>query len=198
MSAHHPSRMLMRFPRCAPLALICALMTFGIAPAHADVTDAEPGGFTSVHELLLGASRERVWQALTAEIGRWWDARHSYSGVAANFRLDARAGGCFCEALPNGGEVEHLRVVFVDTNHVLRLAGGLGPLQSMGVAGSMQFALEDDDNGTTRLTYRYAVGGYYPGGLDTVADAVDLVQLGQLQRLKRYLETGSPEAPGST
>jgi uncharacterized protein YndB with AHSA1/START domain len=178
--------------------LLCALPALVPAAGHADVTDASADGFTSVHTIVISGARERVWQALTAEIGRWWDARHSYSGVASNFSLDARAGGCFCEALPNGGGVEHLRVVFVDTQHSIRLAGGLGPLQSMGVAGSMEFALEDGDRGATRLEYRYTVGGYYPGGLDTVASAVDLVQLGQLQRLKRFVETGAPEPPGST
>jgi hypothetical protein len=68
----------------------------------------------------------------------------------------------------------------------------------MAVAGSMDFALDDAGEGSTRLSYRYAVGGYYPEGLDTLSAAVDLVQLGQLQRLKRYLETGNPEPPGST
>jgi hypothetical protein len=89
-------------------------------------------------------------------------------------------------------------VVFADPDRTLRLVGGLGPLQSMAVAGSMQYTLTDGDDGTSRLSYRYTVGGYYPGGLDSVAAAVDLVQLGQLQRLKRYLETGSPEQPDST
>jgi len=186
----------MRRPLC--IRLQCIVLACILVPAQADVLDADASGFTSAHTLTIASPRTRVWAALTAEVGRWWDARHSYSGVASNFTLDLRAGGCFCEALPNGGEVEHLRVVFVDTEHILRLAGGLGPLQSMGVAGSMQFSLEDGSEGSTRLAYRYSVGGYYPGGLDTVANAVDLVQLGQLQRLKRYLETGRPEPPGST
>ena len=179
------------------LWLILAASAFA-GQVAAEVVDADPSGFTSVHELFPAATRERVYQALTAEVGRWWDPRHSYSGSAANFTIDARPGGCFCEALPDGGGVEHMRVVFVEPNRVLRLAGGLGPLQSMAVSGSMQYTLSAGDKGTTKLSFRYAVGGYYPPGLDTVAAAVDLVQLGQLQRLKRYVETGDPESPGST
>jgi len=163
----------------------------------AEVVDSDTSGFTSVHEIAIAATRERVYQALTAEVGRWWDPRHSYSGSAANFSIDARPGGCFCETLPDGGGVEHMRVVFVEPNRILRLAGGLGPLQSMAVSGSMQFTLTAGDKGTTKLSYRYTVGGYYPQGLDTVSAAVDMVQLGQLQRLKRYVETGDPESPGT-
>jgi len=182
----------------AALSLLALLSVLQVSRVCAEVTDADTSGFTSVHEITFSGTPERVFQALTAEIGRWWDARHSYSGVAANFTLDPRPGGCFCESLPDGGGVEHLRVVYVEPNRRLRLSGGLGPLQSMAVAGSMEFVLDASGDGGTRLSYRYAVGGYYPGGLDTLSAAVDMVQLGQLQRLKRFLETGNPELPGST
>jgi uncharacterized protein YndB with AHSA1/START domain len=172
--------------------LIAFLLAVWLPPAHAVVTDVSPAGFTSTHELALDVPPERAWRALTAEIGRWWDPQHSYSGVAANFTLEPRPGGCFCERLPAGG-VEHLRVVYADAPRELRLAGGLGPLQTMAVSGAMQFTLEAGANNTTRLVYRYAVGGYLAGGLDGLAEAVDRVQLGQLQRLARYLATDSPE-----
>jgi uncharacterized protein YndB with AHSA1/START domain len=174
------------------------LIVFSTGTAGAEVTDSDAAGFTSVHELTISAPRPRVFHALTAEVAQWWDPRHSYRGAASNFTLEARAGGCFCETFPDGGGVEHLRVVFVEPNRTLRLSGGLGPLQSAAVSGSMQYTLEDRENGATQVSYRYMVGGYYPPGLDTIADAVDLVQQGQLLRLKRYLETGSPEAPDST
>ena len=177
--------------------LLIAAVTWLAGNAVAEVVDADPGGFTSAHEIVIAAPRERVYQALTAEVGHWWDPRHSYSGQAANFTIDPKPGGCFCETLPDGGGVEHMRVVFVEPNRILRLAGGLGPLQSMAVSGAMQFTLTTGEKGTTKLSYRYAVGGYYPQGLDSVAAAVDLVQLGQLQRLKRYVETGDPESPGT-
>ena len=52
------------------------------------------------------------FDALTDDVGRWWNPEHSYSGVAANFSIDARAGGCFCERLKDGS-VAHMTVVFV-------------------------------------------------------------------------------------
>lgn len=154
--------------------------------ATAEVTASEDGGFVSEHELLLAAPPERAYEALTAEVSAWWNAAHSYSGQASNFSLDARPGGCFCEALPGGG-VEHLRVVHAAPGKRLNLVGGLGPLQGMGVSGTMSFELVPAKGDQTRLRYRYVVNGYYPGGLKPLAGPVDQVQLGQLQRLQAYL-----------
>jgi hypothetical protein len=82
-------------------------------------------------------------------------------------------------------------VVFIEPDRLLRMQGGLGPLQSMAVSGSMTFTL-DEDGSATRLRYHYSVGGWAPEGLQQMAAPVDQVQLGQLLRLKRYIETGSP------
>jgi hypothetical protein len=112
---------------------------------------------------------------------------HSYSGEAANLTLDARAGGCFCEKLSDGGSVEHMRVVFAQPGALLRLQGGLGPLQGMNGAGTMDFALAEAEGARTTLRFRYTVGGYVPGGLDAIADAVDGVLAWQLKRLQEYL-----------
>ncbi|MCZ6641526.1 MAG: ATPase [Gammaproteobacteria bacterium] len=155
--------------------------------AHAEVTVVSEQGFVSEHELDIAADPERVYQTLTDEIHLWWDATHSYSGKAENFYLEARAQGCFCEKLSSGGSVRHMQVVFADPGKQLRLSGGLGPLQGMGVAGSMSFVLVSRAPGT-RLEYRYEVGGFTAGGLAALAGPVDPVQLGQLQRLKAYVE----------
>jgi len=163
-----------------------------VAQANAELTASSPSGFVSEHDITIAAPPQRVFDALTAEVGRWWNPAHSYSGQAASFTLDARAGGCFCERW-SGGSVRHMTVVFVEPGRTLRLAGGLGPLQSMAVTGSMTFTFEGD-GAATRLHYRYAVGGWTPDGLTALAQPVDQVQLGQLLRLKHYVETGSPTA----
>ncbi len=157
------------------------------ASLQAEVIAAADGGFISRHELVLEATPADTWTALTGEVARWWDPAHSYSGLAANFSLDARAGGCFCEALPDGGSVMHLQVVFAAPGRLLRLSGGLGPLQGMGVSGAMTFALEALGDRRTTLSYEYVVSGYAPDGLAGLAGPVDAVQLGQLERLAAYL-----------
>ena len=93
----------------------------------------------SEHVLDIEAPPAQVYTALTEDVGCWWDADHSYTGDAHNFSMDARAGGCFCEDFPNGGSIEHLRVLYADPGKFLRMQGGLGPLQSMPVSGVMDF-----------------------------------------------------------
>ena len=142
--------------------------------------------------LAVAASPEVVYRHLTGDIGKWWDSEHTFSGRSENLYIEDKADGCFCEKLASGGSVRHLVVVFADPGKMLRMSGALGPLQSMGVAGSMTWTLSRAGD-TTRVELTYAVGGYRPGGLGVLAPAVDRVLLEQLQRLKRYVETGTPE-----
>ncbi len=177
--------------------IVGTLLSVSVCTVNAEVTDVSDIGFTSQHTLTIAADRARVYAALTADVGRWWDSRHSFGGSAKAFSIDARPGGCFCETLPGGGVV-HMVVVYVDPGRELRMRGELGPLQTMAVTGSMQFVLEDAAGGATTLRYAYAVGGYGADGLAGISAAVDLVQLGQLQRLKRFIETGNPESIKAT
>ena len=163
---------------------------FALLPAlaTADVTDAAPNGFSCVNRAVVKAPPAQVWQAIVADVAKWWSPAHSWSGDAANFSIEARAGGCFCEALPGGGSVEHLRVVFVQPPKLLRMTGGLGPLQAMGVAGSFSFELSPQPDGGTRITLTAAVGGYRAGGLDGFAAPVDRVLGEQLARLAQFVD----------
>ena len=179
-------------------SIVSLILSLAAIPhgANAEVTSSSASGFISEHVVIIAAPRARVFQSLTDEVGRWWDPNHSYSGDAANFSIDTRPSGCFCERLKDGS-VAHMTVVAVQRNTLLRMLGGLGPLQQMAVSGSMTFSLGDADGGATRLHYTYAVGGYSPDGLDKLAVPVDQVQLGQLQRLQRYVETDNPELPAA-
>ena len=171
-----------------PYAFVIGLLTS--TSVSAEVVAAGVSGFISEHQLVLPVDADEAYQALTTDIAAWWDASHSYSGEAGSFSMDARAGGCFCESLPNGGSVMHMQVVFAAPGRLLRLSGGLGPLQAMGVSGTMDFALESaagQESASTLLRYRYVVHGLAQSGVGEMADAVDQVQAGQLQRLKAYL-----------
>lgn len=163
------------------------------ADAVGEVLATAAGGFVVAHEIRLQGSPARAFDALTDEVSAWWDARHSYSGRAASFTLEARAGGCFCERLDNGGSVEHMRVVFAAPGQRLRMIGGLGPLQAMGASGPMDFELSADGDGT-RLRFRYTVSGFTPDGLTAMAEPVNQVLGGQLARLAAYLKSGDPDA----
>lgn len=171
------------------LALILLIFT---AAVRAEVTDSAENGFTTVHELVIGATRAETWAAAVDEIGKWWSDDHTITGSAGNMYIRAQPLGCFCESLDNGGGVVHLTVTFVNPGTLLRLTGGLGPLGLMGVDGNMTWEFFDDDNGT-RVRFAYAVGGYRPGGLGAIALPVDYVVGEALQRLKAHVETGEAE-----
>jgi uncharacterized protein YndB with AHSA1/START domain len=165
-----------------------------VAPvfAFAAVDDEAPNGFTISKTVTIAASSDRVYAAIIAP-AHWWDSEHTYSHSAANLSLDPRAGGCWCETLPGGGSVQHLVVVSAIPGKLLRLRGALGPLQGMAVDGAMTFSLHASGNGT-ELTLGYAVGGYSKQGFGELATAVDSVLAEQTARLKRFVETSSPES----
>ena len=86
-----------------------------------------------------------------------------------------------------------MAIVYSDGEKALRLFGGLGPLQFTGASGHLRFDLADVAAGGTRLTLTYSVGGYAKGGLaEAWAAPVDGVLGVQTERLKRYVETGTP------
>lgn len=157
--------------------------------ARAEVADVSATGFQLVHKTTIKAPKAQVYLALL-NVGKWWNPAHSYSSNAANLSIDPRPGGCWCEALPGGG-VEHMRVVFVQVGERLRFSGGLGPLQTSGVSGAMEWSLSETD-GITTVTWTYSVGGYFKGGFAKLAPGVDAV-IGEVQgRFKSYVETGKP------
>ena len=148
-------------------------------------------GFVVRHDVVIDAPSAEVWRSLVDDVGAWWNPQHTYSGDSKNLSIDPRPGGCFCETFPAGGGAEHLRVVYLAPNEMLRMSGGLGPLQALGVAGSLSWKLTDAGS-STAVEVTYAVGGYMEGGFERLAPAVGAVIGEQLGRLKRFVETGDP------
>ena len=172
------------------LVLLVACLSVAVSGA-AEVVDSSVNGFVVRNTAQIAAHPTRVYTAAVDLLGRWWNPAHTFSNNSANLTLDAKPGGCLCERIANGGVV-HLTVVYVDAQRELRFSGGLGPLQQMGVAGAMTWKLTEAAGGT-QFEWSYTVGGYMPGGLATIAPAVDAVLADQLNRLKRFVETGRPE-----
>ena len=171
--------------------LISALWVLVAAgPANATVSDLAANGFTLKIEAHIAAPPDKVYAALIVP-ARWWDSDHTFSHDAANLHLDARAGGCWCETLPNGGSVAHLFVVYAAPGKALRLRGALGPFQALAVDGALTWSVKPGGNGTD-LTATYALGGYVKEGFGELSQAADGVLTSAVGRLQRLLETGSP------
>ncbi len=153
--------------------------------ATAEVIDADKHGFTLSNEVVVDATRAEAWVAAVDNIDQWWNADHTISGDASLLSIDARPLGCFCEN--TGGGVVHLMVTTVSQHVNLRMTGGLGPLGLMGVNGNMTWEFFDVDD-ATKIRFTYAVGGYSPDGLDSIAGGVDYVIAEALSLLKTYID----------
>jgi hypothetical protein len=179
--------------------LLAILALFLAMPAQAEIVARGDDSFVVRHVAEVTVSPDVVWKALIEPSG-WWDGQNSFSGDAANFSLEPRAGGCFCEALPGEGEkgflhprgsVEHMRVVLIEENKALRMVGALGPLQSEPVQAVLTITLKPIDGGT-RISGEYVVGGYMRFKVDQIAPAVDKVIVTQLDRLADKLGRKAP------
>jgi hypothetical protein len=160
-------------------------------PAPGEVLDVADNGFGVRNVVTVPVDPARAYVALVDGIGKWWDPAHTHSGNAANLSIDARPQGCWCEQLPDQGGVRHMTVVYAEPGRLLRLVGGLGPLQGMAVAGMMSWSFQPSGKATI-VELKYLVGGYNSGGFKDLAPAVDSVQRQQLERYRRFIETGKP------
>ncbi len=155
-------------------------------PAAAEVKSSTPAGFEVEAKATVPVSPAQAYAAL-GRIGDWWSSQHSYSGKASNMRLDPRAGGCFCENLPDSdGTIEHMRVIYAQPAQILRLQGALGPLQAEAAMGTLTWALKAVPGGT-EVTQSYVVGGYVRSGAEQMAPLVDMVLAEQMARYQSHL-----------
>lgn len=184
----------------SPLGLVA------LAPvAQAKVARADERGFIIQQLVEVPVSAAEAWERLLTP-AKWWDSAHTWSADAANLSLDAKAGGCFCELLPNPdspraaprGSVEHMRVIYVERPRVLRMSGALGPLQQDAANGTMTIQLKALGKGRTQVLLEYAVGGYLRAPADQLAPAVDAMLAAQLKGLAVSLGAKSTAAPDVT
>jgi uncharacterized protein YndB with AHSA1/START domain len=172
-------------------ALLLCVFLLAPAWAKAAVADASANGFTIKLTLNVQASPDDVYREFVRNVGDWWDSSHTFSGNSHNLTIDDKAAGCFCEKLPDGGGVRHMEVAYAAPGKQLVLQGGLGPLQSLAVTGSMTIKFSPADGGT-KLEMAYSVVGYLPAGMNTLAAPVDGVVTGLFTRLKNFAEHGDP------
>jgi uncharacterized protein YndB with AHSA1/START domain len=161
--------------------MLALVMTCLAAPSAATVKSKTPGSLVIEHRAISPLPPERVF-ANIGQVARWWNPEHSYSGKAENLSLQLRAGGCFCETLPNNGGVEHMRVSYVDPGKRVLLTGALGPLLYQAVSGVMDIQLKP--LGTrTEISLSYKAAGFADANADQLAAPVDRVLGEQIARL---------------
>lgn len=149
-------------------------------PASAEVVSSGEHGFEVRHSAIVPLPPAAAMQAF-ADVARWWDSEHTYSGAASNLSMNLQPGGCFCETLPGGGGIEHLRVTYVDPGKRAVLTGSLGPLLYEATSGVMDVRFQPVGTGS-RVTLEYKAAGFARGGAAALAPTVDRVLGGMIGR----------------
>jgi hypothetical protein len=125
------------------------------------------------------------------QVGRWWNAEHTYSGKSENLSMTLQSSGCFCERLENGGGIEHMRIAYIDPGKRIVLTGSLGPLLYEATAGVMDMKFERIAGGS-KVTMDYKVSGFAEGGAEKLAPLVDGVLADQFKRYREYARKPRP------
>jgi hypothetical protein len=167
---------------CRALPLLAALLVG--STTSAEVRSASAGGFHIHHTATVPVAPAVAYQRLL-QIGQWWSSAHTYSGDAHNLSLRVRPDGCFCERLPGGAFVVHMTIGYAKPGETLRLLGGLGPLQEMGVHGALTFSFRAANAGA-EVVVDYRAAGAESNRLDQLAPVVDRVLGEQVQRFAAF------------
>lgn len=162
------------------------LLFLMIAPgARAEVKGAAPGRFRIEQELVLPATPNEVFDAVTGDISAWWD--HSFSEHPKKLYIEARPGGGFYEIFDDAGNgAMHATVIYADRGKMLRYTGPLG-LAAFSVDMVTTYTLSPDPGGT-----KFHLTVTATGEVDeALAKGVDGVWHHFLdERLKPYITSG--------
>ncbi|GLX77061.1 ATPase [Thalassotalea insulae] len=170
------------------VTIIFSLLSLFVSmQSWAEVLGSDKHGFIIKLVQQVKTTPEKAYQQFI-HIGQWWHSDHTWFGDATKLSLTPKVGSCFCEI--NGDkQALHMTVSYVEPNKEIRLIGGLGPLQMLGVHGGMSWSFTPLDNYHTEIILHYQVSGFTEQGLDKLAPIVDKVQSLQFNRLLNKLQT---------
>lgn len=107
--------------------------------------DTGSGSFSLDYRVLLKASPERVFQALTEEVHHWWP--HTYRDNPRSIVLEPQVGGRFMELWDSQGRGVLLgQVEIFDPPTTLRVRGAIG--MNLAVDVVYTITLSEQDGGT--------------------------------------------------
>src|SRR5579863_7165429 len=103
----------------ATLFAIAFLFVLASSNTRGDTKDLKTGAFQVQQELMLPASPEAVYDAVTGDISGWWD--HSFSAHPKKLYIEAKPGGGFYEIFNDSGDgALHATVIYAERGKRLR------------------------------------------------------------------------------
>lgn len=155
-------------------------------PAAAEVRSTGADRFEIEHRFDSALAPDRLY-TLIGQPARWWSDSHTFSGKAANLSVEVVPMGCWCEKMPDGKAITHLRAGIAEPGRRLVMIGLLGPLGTVAKAGAMTWTITPKAQGST-LVLNYKVGGMTVDKVAQFAPAVDGVLGEQMTRLHKTAE----------
>jgi uncharacterized protein YndB with AHSA1/START domain len=176
----------MRKANAIPWIAVATLVAFLPSSLRSDTKDLKAGAFQVQQELILPASPEAVYDAVTGDISGWWD--HSFSDHPKKLFIEAKPGGGFWEIFDDAGNgALHATVIYAERGKRLRFTGPLGLSgQAVNVVTTYDFL---PDPAGTKLRLTCNVSGQIADGQDKIMDSVWHHFL--FERLKPYIESGA-------
>ncbi len=136
-------------------------------------------------EIVIDATPEEVWRALTEETNAWWLPDFHMMGEGSVVTFDARAGGQLVERTEPGGSLLWYTVQMCTPHVSLHLVGHIAPEWGGPATTMLRLGLEERDGGTV-LVVQDATFGH------TSAETAKSLEDGWRQLftdgLKRYVE----------
>lgn len=173
--------------RSALVALFIALAAASIpSRTGGETKELKIGAFQVQQELILPASPDALYDAMTGDISGWWD--HSFSEHPKRLFIEPKPGGGFWEIFDDAGNgVLHATVIYANRGKRLRFTGPLGLSgQAVDLVTTWDFL---PDPAGTKLRLTCNVAGQISDGQDKIVDAVWHHFL--VERLKPYIESGT-------
>jgi len=153
---------------------------------NAEIKQLSFNCFVVDHALMLPASPETIYDAITGDISGWWD--HSFSDNPARFYIEAKPGGGFYEIFDESGDgVLHATVIVADRGNLLRFDGPLG-LSGRAVKAVHTYEFEPIGSDSTYLKFSAHFFGETEEGLPQTIESVWYHFL--YERFKPYIEEG--------
>jgi len=162
------------------------LMLVLCSAVQAEVLHKNDTGFALKIERQVNVDKAKAYQKFL-QVSDWWLSSHTWFGDAQGLYIEPFVNGCFCEK--NGKkQALHMTISYIDPESEIRMIGGLGPLQSMGIHGGMTWKFNATQENQTTIEFTYNVTGYSQEGLRSLAAIVDKVQTMQIDSLVAQLQ----------
>lgn len=144
------------------------------------------GAFAVEMETILPGSPEEIYDAITGDLGGWWD--HTFSESPRRLVLEPRPGGMFLEIFDESGNgALHATVIYAERGRLLRFEGPLG-LSGHAIRVATTYRFEPSGADSTRLRVEVHGAGEMESEWPSVIEGVWRHFI--FERFKPYVEAG--------